>query len=108
VLSEWDLPLAGRTPDLLGLRALATAVEGRYTFRPGLYGAARVEHLGFSRIAGRDRTDEWDAPVTRLEIGAGYYLLRNVLARVSLQRNVRDGGRVTRAHLLAGQLAYWF
>ena len=36
------------------LRALATSLEGRYTFLPGLYGAARVEHLGFSRIAGSD------------------------------------------------------
>jgi hypothetical protein len=107
VLSEWHMPLPDNMTRL-PLRALATSVEGRYTFVPGFYGAARAEHLGFNRIAGAIRTDEWDAPVVRLEIGAGYYLRRNVVARASVQFNDRDGGRVESAKLVAGQLLYWF
>jgi len=107
VLSEWQMPLPAimaRIP----LRALATSIEGRYTFMPGLYGAARIEHLGFNRISGVFRTDEWDAPVSRVEFGGGYYLQRNLVARASLQINDRDGGRVRSSRLLAGQLLYWF
>ena len=90
------------------LRAAATAVEGRYTFAPGWYGAARFEHLGFSRLATATQTDEWEAPVRRLEVGGGYYVQRNLIARTSLQFNRRDGGRVTSSQLLAVQLLYWF
>jgi hypothetical protein len=46
--------------------------------------------------------------VTRVEIGGGYYLRRNLVARVSAQRNRRDGGRVSSATFVAGQLLYWF
>ena len=107
VLSEWHMPLPAEMTRI-PLRALASSIEGRYTFVPGLYGAARIEHLGFSRISSPTRTDEWEAPVTRVEIGAGYYLRRNLVARASFQVNDRDGGRVTSARFLAGQLLYWF
>jgi hypothetical protein len=107
VLSEWWMPLPA-AGTRIPLRALATSLEGRYTFVPGFYGAARLEHLGFNRITGATRTDEWDAPVARVEIGAGYYLRRNLIARASFQVNDRDGGRVTSARFLAGQLLYWF
>jgi hypothetical protein len=90
------------------LRALATTVEGRYTFAPGWYAAARVEHLGFSRILTPTQTTEWEAPVTRTEVGISHYVQRNLMARGSLQFNRRDGGRVTRSQLLAVQLLYWF
>ncbi len=99
------IPDAGRSA--VALRALASSVEGRYTFMPGFYGAARVEHLGFNRIVGA-RTDEWDAPVSRVEVGGGYYLQRNLVARASFQVNARDGGRVRSSRLAAVQLLYWF
>jgi len=108
VLSEWQIPLPAHGPAPVALRALATAVEGRYTFLPGLYGAARAEHLGFNRVASATRTDTWEAPVTRLEVGGGYYLQRNLVARVSVQINAREGGRHTTARFVAGQLLYWF
>ncbi|MGH9350367.1 MAG: hypothetical protein ACRD26_24215 [Vicinamibacterales bacterium] len=108
VLSEWRIP-AIRAPFVPApLRALAARVEGRYTFMPGMYAAARVEYLGFNRIAGTDRVTEWDAPVTRVEAGGGYYLQRNLIARVSVQVNRRDGGRVRQSVLPALQLLYWF
>ena len=90
------------------LRAAAVAVEGRYSVAPGWYGAARFEHLGFNRIATATAVDEWEAPLSRLEVGGGFYVQRNLIAKTSLQFNRRDGGRVTRSQLLAVQLLYWF
>jgi hypothetical protein len=108
VLSEWQMPLPAHGAAPVPLRAAAVAVEGRYSFLPGFYGAARAEHLAFNRIAGATHVDEWDAPVTRVEVGGGFYLQRNLTARLSLQSNMRDGGRITTQHLMAAQLLYWF
>jgi hypothetical protein len=108
VFSQWRLPLADESLTHGRLTAVAAGVEGRYTLLPGLYAAARVEHLGFNRIAGRLVTATWEAPVSRLEIGGGYYIQRNLVGRVSWQRNAREGGRITLDHLLSAQLLYWF
>jgi hypothetical protein len=108
VLSTWQMPLLSGGSKPTPLKALATSVEGRYTLAPGLYGAARVEYLGFSRLAGATRADEWDAPVTRVEVGGGYYVRRNLLLRASVQSNDRNGGRVLSSRFLAGQALYWF
>jgi hypothetical protein len=107
VMSEWTVPI-GTFGSAATLRAVATAIEGRYTVAPGWYGAARVEHLGFNRVASATQNGTWEAPLTRVEVGGGYYLQRNVIIKSSLQFNRRDGGRVTSATLLAGQLLYWF
>ena len=108
VLSQWDVP-AIASPFLdVPLRALALSVEGRYTIFPGMYAAARAEHLGFNDVRGTTRVDEWEAPVSRLEVGGGYYLQRNLILRVSVQMNRRDGGRVRRLTLPAAQLLFWF
>jgi hypothetical protein len=108
VLSTWQMPLLSGGSKPTPLQAMATSVEGRYTFAPGLYGAARVEYLGFSRLTGATRSDEWDAPVTRVEVGGGYYVRRNLLLRASVQSNERNGGRVLSSRFLAGQALYWF
>jgi len=109
VLSEWRIPEAGLPAVPAPLRALAMSAEGRYTFLPGMYVAARAEHLAFNRIAGSGgRISEWEAPVTRVEVGGGYYLQRNLIARLSVQVNRRDGGRVRKSTLPAFQLLYWF
>ena len=49
----------------------------------GLYVAARADHLAFNRVQGALMRLPWEAPVTRLEVGGGYYLLRNVIVRSS-------------------------
>ncbi len=103
IVSDWTVP-ALETP----LRAAGTALEGRYKLRPGLYAAARLDHLGFSQVTGTTRTTDWDAPVTRVEVGGGYLLRRNLQLKLSVQRNVRDGGRVPRLTLGAAQLGFWF
>ena len=107
VRSEWMMPI-GTTGQAMPLRALATTFEGRYTFTPGWYAAARVEHLGFNRITTATRTTEWEAPVTRTEFGVGYSVQRNLVFKTSLQLNRRDGGRIRSSQLLAAQLLYWF
>lgn len=109
IVSDWHLPI-GRAPAIpMMLRAVSTCVEGRYALRPGLYAAARVDHLGFSDLAGTRITEPWDAPVTRAEVGAGYSIQRNLQLRVSYQYNQRDGGVLAQtAHLKAAQLVFWF
>jgi hypothetical protein len=108
VLSEWRIP-AIRPPFVDGpLRALAVSVQGRYRFHPAVYAAVRAEHLAFSRVAGSTRYAAWDAPVTRVETGVGYYIRRNVIARATIQVNRREGGRVRDLALPAVQLLYWF
>ena len=105
IVNEWRIPLGTITQPL---RSVAGSVEGRYAFLPGMYAAARLEHLAFSRIHGSSATLPWDAPVTRLEIGGGYYIRRNIIARGSWQLNQRDGGRIRSASFGAAQLLYWF
>ena len=90
------------------LHAIGTYLEGRYKVTPRTHVAARVDHLGFNSIAGATRTTTWEAPVTRWEVGGGYALQRNLQARLAVQHNVRDGGRVRTLTALAGQLLYWF
>ncbi|MBZ5556779.1 MAG: hypothetical protein LAO77_05830 [Acidobacteriia bacterium] len=109
IVSDWQLPIV-RTPALeLPLRAVSTSVEGRYKIMPGLFAAARVDHLGFSDIAGTTVTEPWDAPVTRVEVGGGYSIQRNLQLKFSYQYNRRDGGVLEQlAHLKAAQLVFWF
>jgi len=108
VFSEWKVPAVGTPLIDTPLRALATYVEGRYKIRPGVYVAARIDHLGFNDVTGSSGPRTWEAPVTRLEVGGGYSVLRNLLLKVSCQRNTRDGGFVREATLGAVQLVYWF
>jgi len=105
--SSWRLPLRDTASDL-DLRSAAVSIEAKYAFLPGAYAAARAERLTFNRVIGTQRTDTWDAPVSRVEIGGGYYIQRNLIGRVSLQFNDRSGGRVTSARLAAAQLLFWF
>ena len=109
IVSAWRIPTI-RAPAIdEPLRAVSTSLEGRYKIVPGLYAAARFEHLGFSDVVGSTSTLPWDAPVTRVEVGTGYSLQRNLLLKISYQHNTRDGGVLRRIENLgAGQLVFWF
>jgi hypothetical protein len=108
IVSDWTVPIV-RAPEIrLALRATSASLEGRYKLRPGLYAAARLEHLGFSEITGSARRDTWDAPVTRIEIGGGYSIQRNLVLKLSYQRNTREGGRARKVNVGAAQAVYWF
>ena len=107
IVSDWRLPVIKPPAIDLPLRAVSTLVEGRYKIRPGLYAAARLDHLGFSTITGSTSRAQWEAPVTRVEVGGGFSLQRNLLLKVTYQHHTRAGGRVTRASLGAAQLVFW-
>ena len=110
--SRWTLPAIAAPSITSPLRATAAFVETRYRFGPRYFAAARVDRLTFSRIRGQrlfgGEPTPWDAPVTRLEVGGGVYVRRNLTARAVVQRNWRDAGRVTARTYLSGQVAYWF
>jgi hypothetical protein len=110
IVNAWRLPIVDSPALDLRLRAVSTSLEGRYKLRPGLYAAARFDRLGFSELAGTRVTEPWDAPVTRIEIGAGYSIQRNLLLKVSYQHDNRDGGDILPrvAHMSATQLVFWF
>ena len=108
VISRWTLPVAQPPLTELPLTAIATSVEGRYKLLPGLYAAARVDHLGFSEVEGSAARESWDAPVNRWEVGGGYSLQRNLVLKLAYQRNRRDGGRVQDLGLGTAQIVFWF
>jgi hypothetical protein len=108
IWSRWRMPFVTQ-PDGNNLEATGSFVEGRYRLTPRLFVAARVDHLGFSRLhVGPTWAPTWDAPVTRVEIDGGYYIQRNLVVRVAVQANDRDGGRVRQRTYVSGQLAFWF
>ena len=103
IWSRWQTPMLERSLGALGFTA-----EGRCKVLPGLYAAARLDHLGFTHIDGPAGRVSWDAPVWRTEAGLGYVPVRHVLAKVAYQHNWRDGGRVRERALLTSQLVVWF
>jgi hypothetical protein len=108
ILSRWRLPVRDM-PLLDGpVRATSLSFEGRYKFMPGLYGAARLDRLGFSSLAGSTGVRSWDAPVTRLEVGGGYSLQRNLLLKGSYQHNTRETAFTPSLNLVAAEVVFWF
>lgn len=108
ILSRWTLPYALADTAERDLGARATMIEARYRLAPGVQIAARAERLDFSTVHTETTADTWDAPVARTEVGGSYSIIRNVIFKASWQRNVRDGGRVTKDNLFATQVVYWF
>jgi hypothetical protein len=109
IVSIWRLPILGRPATELPLRAASASIEGRYKIQPGLYVAARLDHLGFGEITGTQGDAPWESPVNRIEAGGGYSLQRNLLLKLSYQHNTRDGGRLaTPANQVATQAVFWF
>ncbi len=113
IWSSWRLPpvpsSAGQPPSIdTPLGAFAIDVEGRYRITPALYVAGRVGRLDFSRITGSAGPTTWDAPVRRAEVGGGYALQRNILAKVTYQYNWRDSSYEPVSHLVSAQLLFWF
>ena len=103
VWSAWGLP-ALPDPGLgEALHARALMIEGRYKIRPGLYVAARGDRLDFSDVRGLP----WDAPVWRVEGGAGVSVRRNILLKGVYQHSRREGTPAT-LRAFAGQLVAWF
>ena len=103
IWNRWQVPTMAQTLD-----ARSAFVETRYKLSPALFVASRIDRLGFSRLTSPSLGAlTWDAPVTRLETGAGYYIRRNLVAKGTYQYNWRDGGLVRGLGLFAAQLHFW-
>jgi hypothetical protein len=102
IWNRWQVPTLSQD-----LTAASLFVEGRYKIVPGMFVAGRVDRLTFSRLSTTGQNRPWDAPVTRIETGVGYYLRPNLLAKGAYQHNWRDGGQVRTRGLLAAQLQFW-
>jgi len=111
VRSTWDMPGVASPTEALDLTATSGWLEGRYRLTPRFYVAARADRLTFSRIRGtrfNGSPTPWDAPVSRIEAGGGWYLQRNLVVRAVVQRNWRDAGRQRRRTFVSGQILFWF
>jgi hypothetical protein len=107
IFTQWTLPNI-RAPFIdKPLGAWATSIEGRYKLYPGVYAAARVDRLVFSEVTGSTGPQPWDAPVTRVEVGGGYSIQRNLIVKLSYQFNKRDTIRRPRASLAAAEIVFW-
>jgi hypothetical protein len=109
IVSDWRVPQVGTEPTLRNpLRAWASFAEATWRVAPRWYLAGRAEHMGFSRTeTASHQLETWDAPVTRVEVGAGYTIRRNVRAKIVYQQNWRDA-RIRHEGIAGAQLLYWF
>jgi hypothetical protein len=108
VFTRWHLPAVDATLIEDPLGAGGAFLEARFKLLPGIYLAGRAEHLRMSELATSLGAREWDAHVTRFELGAGWSPVRRVLLKGSWQHNSRDGGRVRESDLVSGQVLLWF
>jgi hypothetical protein len=114
IASRWAVPAVQQPYVPSPLRAWGTFVEVRRKLRPGLYAASRFDHVGFSRVTATpgyqtsaSPTTTWDAPVSRVEVGAGFNLRRNVVIKAAVQQNWRqDAGHAERVAAL--QTLFWY
>jgi len=102
IWNRWQVPTLEN-----GLDAKSGFVEGSYKIVPGMFVAARIDRLTFNQVAGTKQTRTWDAPITRFEAGIGYYVQRNLLARITSQHNSRDGCLIRKRNQLTIQLQFW-
>lgn len=107
VWSRWSFPAPLPPSNARSVGALAAWAEARYRITPRVFVAGRADRLTFSQLQGTT-TLPWDAPVTRVETGFGYYFQRNFVFRSTVQGNWRSGGRVSNRTYVSAQLAYWF
>lgn len=103
ILSEWRLPAIGPA-----LTARTGFLEGRVRVHPRAFVAARVDRLDFSKLTIGPTALTWDAPVSRVELGGGWYFHRNLVAKAEWQYNWRDGGRVRERGFVSAQILFWF
>jgi predicted porin len=108
VWSRINVPLA-LPASTLDADSLGVFVEGRYRLTPRIMVSGRADRLTFSRVdVAPNLSPTWDANVTRVEVDGGYYIQRNLMARLAVQYNDRNGGRVHHRTYFSGQIAYWF
>jgi hypothetical protein len=111
IRSTWTLPSVLASSPRLDLTATTGWIESSYRLTPRLFVAGRIDGMTFSDVRGTlfgGQPTSWEAPVGRAEIGGGWYLQRNLIAKGTLQRNWRDGGRERQRTFVSAQVLYWF
>jgi hypothetical protein len=108
VSARWTLPVLGKPLIDNPLWSTGVSLEGRYRLMPGVTVGARVDRLWFNDQTGTHYTLPWDAPVSRIEGGVAWSVMRHVILRASLQHDTRTRGPVTSATLPAAQVTLWF
>lgn len=108
IRSSWRMPTFTAAGIDEPLVAISSLLEGRYKIAPGFYVAARGDRLDFSSVRSSLGRIEWDAQTWRFETGVGYSVTRNILLKGVWQKNGRDGGRIRKDAIFAGQVLYWF
>jgi hypothetical protein len=102
----WTCFEAPRVDDL---ELLSWYVEAKYTFTPGLFGAARLAQMAFGEIEDAfGEKKRWDRTTYRAELGAGYFFTRNLFLKATGQLNFQAGGREPDDDLFAMQLGLTF
>ena len=96
------------TLDVRSLSALGAYAEASYKVAPGWFVAARLGHVNFEDVPSPEGAVSWESDVTRVEVGVGYFLTRQILIKGSLQYNERARGRETKATLPSVQVIFWF
>jgi hypothetical protein len=115
ILSRWFVPPVEEPFVPSPLEAWGVFVEARRKIRPGLYAAARFDHVGFSTLTASPPegsetplVTSWEAPVTRVEVGAGYNIRRNVVLKAVVQQNWRKEAAEQSDMVIAAQTQFWF
>lgn len=86
-VSDWDVPNVSGN-----VRAIGWYLEGRYKIRPGLYVSARFGQMLFNEIEDASGNDtEWERDHWRAEIGVGYFIYVNLLAKAQIEYNKTQG-----------------
>jgi hypothetical protein len=115
ILSRWFVPPVEAPFVPSPLESWGVFVEARRKIRPGLYAAARFDHVGFSTLTASPPEGSqtplvtpWEAPVTRVELGAGYNIRRNVVVKAAVQQNWRKETAEQSDMVIAAQTQFWF
>ena len=115
ILSRWFVPPVEAPFVPSPLESWGVFVEARRKILPGLYAAARFDHVGFSSLTASPPEGSqtplvttWEAPVTRVEVGAGYNIHRNVVVKAVVQQNWRKEAAEQSDMVVAAQTQFWF
>lgn len=102
--SEWEAPhISG------DLRSLGYYVEAKYALFPGFFAAARWNQMTFGAI--RDAAGEqtpWDRNAWRAELGVGYFIHVNLLAKAQYELNHTNGPNDPRDDMASFSLSVSF
>ena len=110
IVSHWRCRSSARRASTGRCARRRRRSKGRYKIRPGLYVAARVDHLGFSDDRRHARHGSRGTRRSRaLEVGGGYSMQRNLAAQdlVSSTTRATAAGCTTRTSA-AAQMVFWF